>query len=58
VALLDDLAAFSAEHRRCGMLYGGVEGARVWMTCDCGAALSRRVDEDEPPGKNSDRGRM
>ncbi len=37
--LLAALDAFLQEHRRCGELEGGVEGERVWMTCDCGAAI-------------------
>ena len=45
--LLDDLDAFYLEHRRCGELDTGVEGERVWMTCDgCGAGLSRVVVEE------------
>ena len=39
--LLDDLDAFLQEHRRCGELDGGVDGARVWMACSCGAVLTR-----------------
>jgi hypothetical protein len=47
--LLADLEAFLQEHRRCGDMDGGVEGDRVWMTCECGAVLTRQVlgsDED------------
>jgi hypothetical protein len=36
--------AFVQEHRRCGDLDAGVEPVRVWMTCDCGAELVRRLD--------------
>jgi len=43
---LDDLAAFVAEHRWCGLLDGGVEGGWVRMRCECGAELLRRADED------------
>jgi len=46
VGLIDDLAAFLAEHRRCGMLDGGVEGGWVRMRCECGAELLRPTDED------------
>ena len=28
-----DLDAFYLEHRRYGVLNGGMEGALVWMTC-------------------------
>jgi hypothetical protein len=41
--LLDDLHASLQEDRRCGELDSGVEGERVWMTCDCGAGLSRSL---------------
>ncbi len=37
----DSLAAFLREHRRCGELDGGVDGARAWMSCECGAGLAR-----------------
>jgi hypothetical protein len=43
--LLADLEAFLQEHRRCGDMDGGVEGEWVWMTCECGAELSRPLDE-------------
>ena len=39
--LVDDLEFFCQEYRRCGELDSGVEGERIWMTCDCGALLSR-----------------
>jgi hypothetical protein len=44
--LADDLLAFVAEHRRCGWLDGGVEGGWVRLTCECGAEMLRRADED------------
>lgn len=44
--LLDDLDAFYLEHRRCGELDGGVEGDRVWITCECGAGMARRVSQE------------
>jgi hypothetical protein len=44
VGLVDDLAAFLAEHRRCGLL--DVESEWVRMRCECGAELLRRADED------------
>ena len=46
VTLFDALYAFFQEHRRCGDLDGAVEGDRVWMTCTCGAAISRDADRD------------
>jgi hypothetical protein len=42
--LLTDLEAFLQEHRRCGDLDAAVEGDRVWMTCTCGAAISRALE--------------
>jgi hypothetical protein len=44
--LISDLDAFLQEHRRCGDPDAAVEGDRVWMTCTCGAVISRRVDDD------------
>ena len=41
--LFDDLNAFLQEHHRCGALETGVENGRVWVTCECGAGLSRSV---------------
>ena len=46
--LLAALEAFLQEHRRCGDLDGGVEGERVWMTCDCGAVIAHRVPPAGP----------
>ena len=46
MGLVDDLAAFLAEHRRCEGLRGGVEGDWVRLRCECGAELVRRADED------------
>jgi hypothetical protein len=42
--LFDALRAFFQEHQYCGDLDGGVEGDRVWMTCTCGAVISRAFD--------------
>jgi hypothetical protein len=47
VSLLTELDAFSTEHRRCGEPDGGVDGPIVWMACDCGESIARRVDEDD-----------
>jgi len=47
--LLDDLDAFLQEHRRCGELESGVEGARLWATCSCGAALARVLPAEDRP---------
>ncbi len=45
--LLAALDAFVQEHRRCGELDGGVDSERVWMACDCGAAITHRVEPAE-----------
>jgi hypothetical protein len=47
VSLLTDLDAFYTDHRLCGELDAGVEGEVVWIACDCGASMARRVDEDD-----------
>src|SRR5437899_2682995 len=39
---LSDVAL--AEHRRCGEMESGGDGERVWMTCMCGAAISRTLE--------------
>ena len=46
MTLFDALSAFFQEHQYCGDLDGGVEGDRVWMTCTCGAVISRDADRD------------
>ena len=42
--LLHALAAFLQEHRYCGELDGGVEEDQVWMSCTCGAVISRVLE--------------
>ena len=44
--LLSELNAFYLEHRRCGELDAGIEGERVWMTCECGARIRRLIDDE------------
>ena len=46
VTLFADLDAFYQEHERCGDLDSAVEGDGVWMTCTCGAVISRQIDDD------------
>ncbi len=43
--LLTALDAFLQEHRRCGELDGGVDGDRVWMSCECGARIAHSIAE-------------
>ena len=47
MSLLTDLDAFFTDHRRCGDLDAAVDGPIVWMACDCGASMARRVDEGD-----------
>jgi hypothetical protein len=42
-----ELDAFYLDHRRSGELDGGVEGAVVWMQCECGASIAHRDSEPE-----------
>lgn len=44
--LLTELDACYTEHRRCGELEAGIDGAVVWIACDCGARSARRITED------------
>ena len=41
--LIWDVDSFVQEHRRCGELEGGVSEGLVWMACECGATIMRRV---------------
>jgi hypothetical protein len=45
--VLNALVAFVAEHRRCGVLDGGVDNGYVWLTCSCGGLIMQ--PEKEPP---------
>jgi hypothetical protein len=56
MSLLSELDAFYTEHRRCGELDAGVEGAVVSIACDCGARMARRVDEGDDAGRLHDHG--
>jgi hypothetical protein len=44
-SLGDALEAFTLEHEYCGELDASVEAERVWMTCTCGAAINRNVED-------------
>ncbi len=41
--LASALEAFIREHGYCGELDTGLEDDRVWMTCMCGASISRSL---------------
>jgi hypothetical protein len=45
--LLASLVAFLDEHRYCGELDGGADEEWVWMTCTCGAVISRALDSED-----------
>jgi hypothetical protein len=47
VSLRTELNAVFTERMRCGELDAGVEDTVVWITCDCGARMARRVDEPD-----------
>jgi len=46
VTLFADLDAFDLEHEHCGELDSAIEDDRVWMSCTCGAVISRCADDD------------
>jgi len=46
MSLLTELNAFFTDHHHCGDLDAGVDGPVVWIACECGARMARRVDED------------
>jgi hypothetical protein len=52
VSLLTELNAFFTEHMRCGELDAGVDGPVVWIACECGARMARRVDESDALASN------
>ncbi len=41
-------AYFIREHEYCGELDTGVDADRVWMTCTCGAVISRTLSLPPP----------
>jgi hypothetical protein len=45
MSLLTELDAFFTDHHDCGDLNAGVGGPIVWIACECGASMARRVDE-------------
>jgi len=47
--LLASLVAFLDEHRYCGELDGGAEDEWIWMTCTCGAIISRTLEPARRP---------
>jgi hypothetical protein len=47
VSLLTELDAFFTDHRTAATWNAGVDGSVVWIVCDCGARMARRVDEGD-----------
>jgi hypothetical protein len=47
MSLLTDLRAFALEHEYCGQLDGDVEGELMWLTCTCGARITRVAEANE-----------
>jgi hypothetical protein len=45
--LIVAIDAFVQEHKRCGMLDGGVDRERVWLACDRGAGISHPIKPTE-----------
>jgi hypothetical protein len=39
--VLNALVAFIAEHRRCGVLDGGIDNGYAWLQCSCGGLIMR-----------------
>jgi hypothetical protein len=52
IGLAQDIYAFFLEHGRCDDLDAGVDGPIVWIACDCGASMARRVDEGGDVGRS------
>ena len=52
MSLLTDLDAFFIELGRCGDLDAGIEGEVVWIACDCGARMARRVAQEDGVGRD------
>jgi hypothetical protein len=54
VSLLTELDAFFTDHQRCGDLDAGVDDAVVWIACDCGASMARRISASSTPPSSTD----
>jgi hypothetical protein len=52
VSLLTELHALFTDHHDCGDLDAGVDGPIVWIACDCGASMARRVNDDDALASN------
>jgi hypothetical protein len=47
MSLLTELDAFFTDHHDCGDLDAGIDEPIVWIACDCGARMARRVGEED-----------
>jgi hypothetical protein len=52
VSLLTELDGFFSGHWRCGDLDAGVDGEVVWIACECGARMARRVAQEDGVGRD------
>jgi hypothetical protein len=52
VSPLTDLDGFFTDHRQCCDLDAGVDGVVVWIACDCGARMARRVAQEDGVGRD------
>jgi hypothetical protein len=49
--LLTELGAFFTDHLRCD-LDAGIDGAVVWIACECGASIARQTAEGDHAGED------
>jgi hypothetical protein len=52
MSLLTELDAFFTEHQRCSDLDADVDGPVVWIACECGARMARRVAQEDGVGRD------
>jgi hypothetical protein len=52
MSLLAELDSFFTDHHDCGDLDAGVDGSIVWVGCECGARMARRVEEGDVLASN------
>jgi hypothetical protein len=52
MSLLTELDSFFTDHCQCGDLDAGVEGPVVWFSCECGASMTRRMEESDTLASN------
>jgi hypothetical protein len=52
VSQLTELDAFFADHLGCGDPDAGVDGPIVWIACEFGASMARRVEDADDSGRS------